>query len=111
MDIIISGKGSGKTTRLIKMADKYNGLIVCINRKDAGRIAEMAIRLGYTINLPITFDEFLSHQYYSQGVKRFFIDNADMLIQHMTNVAVEAITITQEEETWMKHQLNNHQNR
>lgn len=95
--VIIGGRGSGKTTNLIKMCAKKGGYIVCQHRREAHRIFWMAKDMEVDIPHPITYDEFLNGRYYGLGVRIVYIDNADMLVQAIAlrgGVEVNAITLT-----------------
>lgn len=94
MQIIVSGRQSGKTTKLIEIASKTDAYIVCHSQHECNRIYELALELNLNINFPITYREFIEHRYYGRGIKGFLIDNADQLIQSMTEVNIEALTMT-----------------
>ena len=94
MEIIIKNRNEGKTSQLISLADNYNGYIVCADRDFVQHIMKIAKTTGKNINMPITFDEFVRKQYYGAGVDKFYIDNADLLLQYLTAVRIEAITLT-----------------
>jgi len=94
MEKIILKKGEGKTKELINRADNYNGYIVVMNLKEVGRVFKMAKDMEKEINQPITFDEFLESRYFGQGVKKFYIDQADVFLQSLCNVPIEAITMS-----------------
>ena len=67
MRIIYGSAGSGKTMQLIRIAVKHE-----------------AIKLGYDILFPLTYREFLDNKYYKSGIKGFLIDNADMMLQELS---------------------------
>ncbi len=94
MEIVVSGKQSGKTYNLIKACAEKGGYIVCLDHKQAYSIAERAREMGLDIPFPLTADEFLAGAYHPPGVQRLFIDNADMLLQSMASVPIEIITMT-----------------
>lgn len=102
MKVIIGPKGSGKTTKLIKICAKEGGYIVCQHQQEAHRIFQIARDMGCVIPLPITYDEFLRREYYGPGVRTIYVDNVDMLIQTMASmggVRVNAITLTKSNDT------------
>lgn len=97
MEIIQSGKGTGKTFKLMQLANKCNGYIVCRNREQANFLHDLAFKNGYNINLPITADEFFGGQFYGSGVKKFYIDNIDAILQDFSKgVPIVAVTSTSE---------------
>ena len=104
MKIIYKPRNSGKTTELIKIAAKGFYYIVCANYKVVQRIANQARDMKLDIPFPVTFDEFIRREYYARGVNGFVIDEADRLLQYMSSVPVDAITLTNyEDDDIMKH--------
>ena len=63
----------------------------------------MAKDMGCDINTPISFHEFLTDAYFATGVHTFLIDDADILLQYLTNVPIEAATFTSGEYTKRLH--------
>jgi hypothetical protein len=93
MKIIGKPSGGGKTLELIKMSHLTSNYIVCSSKKEAGMVEDMAKELGYKIPLPITYDEFINKKYYGKNIKGFLIDDADMLLQYISEVKIVAITL------------------
>lgn len=83
MKIILREPRAGKTTELIERCYENGGYIVCPNGKCAQEINKKAKEMNMRIAYPLTFQEFLSKRYYVQGVRKFYIDNADMLIRSL----------------------------
>jgi len=103
MKIIYGGRKTGKTTALIEMCDEAtrNGelsYIVCGNVRNAQIIMQKAKEMGKDIPFPITYDEFMRHQYAGVNIKKFFFDNADRFIQCLTNVEIAVLTVNKTEE-------------
>lgn len=97
MKIIIKPRGKGKTTDLINLCANNNySLIVVHTQENARLVFEAAKRLKKHIPMPITYQEFIENRYSAQNVDTFLIDNVDMLLQRMTRVPIEAITLTEE---------------
>lgn len=94
MKKIIMKRGHGKTYQLIKLSSELQNYIVCRNKNEAHMIMSMAKELNFNIPQPITYQEFINKQYYGQGIKGFLIDNAEYLLQSMTSVPINAISIT-----------------
>ena len=105
MKIIYGDRRSGKTIELINMAHKRGGYIVCLNHNEAYRIAMVAEEMGLNINFPLSYSEFLLKQYNRMGIIEFYIDNVEMLIQVMSEVPIEAITLSKDEEC-IKHECD-----
>lgn len=97
MKTIAKPRGSGKTTKLIKMSAKSGSYIVCLNQREAGRIFDQARNEDKDINFPITYDEFINKRYYGKGIKGFLIDEIGLLVQCICrDVGIEAVTLTLE---------------
>lgn len=95
MKVVLRGRGGGKTTELIRISARTNSYIVAMSRDEAGRIFAQAQAMGLNIPYPITFDNFLDHQYSSWGIRDFLIDNADVLLQRLSRgVNIVAVSVT-----------------
>lgn len=101
MEIIIRGKQGGKTTDVIKFAAENGLYIVAKDKEECVRISDIAKNeLKLNINFPISFNEFVNRNYYGKRIKGFVVDDADLLIQYLSNVKINCISITD-------HELNN----
>ncbi len=60
----------------------------------------MAKEMGLEIPPPLTFDEFMSGQFYDGNTRKFAIDNADTLFQHILGVPITAISINKDNPKW-----------
>ena len=103
MQIILRARGTGRTQELTRLCAEAEArgevsYIVCSNHEEAGRIFREAQSLELPIALPITFYEFITNHYAGHNIKNFFIDNADQLLQYMTSVSIQAVTMEQTEE-------------
>ena len=94
MEKIILERGEGKTTELIKKSAEAGHYIVCFSIDEASRISAEARSMDLEIPLPITYREFIEGRYSSRNIKGFLIDNADLLIEFISQVPVTAITMT-----------------
>jgi len=91
---IIGGKGSGKTTELIKLAEKHFAYLVVRDRKTAYWVAEKAKQEGKDIPFPLTYDEFIRGRFYRGGIRCFIIDDAGTLLSYMARgVELKAFSI------------------
>jgi hypothetical protein len=86
MKILVSGRGGGKTTKLIDESANTGAYIVTLNRQRANQIQDEARAHGLSIPLPISFDEFLHRQYYGKGIKGFLIDDAEQVLYRLCPV-------------------------
>lgn len=94
MNVIVGGRQTGKTSKLIDIASKNGGYIVCRSKSMCGEVMHMARKMERRIAFPITYEEFLQKRYYGKGISRFYIDDVDALLQSMTEVPIEVITVT-----------------
>lgn len=86
-------RGSGKTYQLIKNSSYSWYTIVCHSSIECDRILIEAKSMKLKIPPPITYDEFISKRYVGKHIFGFLIDNADSLLQYMTPLAIEAISL------------------
>jgi hypothetical protein len=104
MKIIALPRGKGKTTELIEMAHEGRGYIACYSQREVQRVAQLAISLGKPIRCPITYTELLERKIYVSGAKELYIDNVEMLLEHIAGtvpVAAATLTVNTEKETPM----------
>ena len=99
MKTIIGKPGSGKTAELIKHSIEKGVYIVCSNPYLVSKIAE---KLGLRDQLlfPLSYNEFVNRCYCGQNIKGFAVDDADLLIQYISDsrVPITAITMTEEKD-------------
>jgi len=96
-ELIITGRGGGKTRRCIEIAAAEKAYIVCPTRKDALRITRMAEEMGLDILFPITASEFIKGDF-GRYVTGFVFDDADRFFQMMArNVPIHAISLNEPE--------------
>lgn len=95
MKIILDGRQSGKTYRLIQQAAKDSLQIVCSNQREAERVFSEAGAMGVEITFPLTAQAFLGRRFVGMGIRGFIIDNADWILQELASpVPVEWISLT-----------------
>lgn len=98
MNVIYENICQGKTTQILKRANDLEGynLIVCINKKEVFNLWAIIIKNKLNIPMPITFNDFLKNNYCGVHVDNILIDNLDVMIQSMTNVRINSVSITKE---------------
>jgi hypothetical protein len=96
MDIIYQERQTGKTTELIKRADKNNGIIVVNNSTQGRHLLESAETMRCQINNPITYKQFIDGEY-PNDTNCFFIDDAESIFSALTSVPINTIVINNEE--------------
>ncbi|MDV4078154.1 hypothetical protein CMT44_04210 [Elizabethkingia anophelis] len=94
MQIILSDRNTDKTYQLIKLSAQTGNYIVCSTTQQALNLHKYAYYLDYNIPLPISYDEFKKREYYSKGIKGFLIDDAELLLQSLSSVPINVITLT-----------------
>ena len=87
-------RGTGKTLALMHMSHNTGYHMVVINRDLARLTAKAAEHQQLIIPFPITFDEFINHKYHGKEIEGFLIDNAELLLEQMTNIKIKAISLT-----------------
>ena len=97
MEVVALGRQKGKTRRAIEQAHKTKAYIVCANKRECQRIFEEAQKLKLSIPLPITYAEWFEIGYTGGNIKGFIIDNVELLVQYLTNVPIEMITVNVEQ--------------
>lgn len=80
MVYIFGGRRSGKTQKIIELAEVYNAYIIVPNRAMALSVRDQAKKTGHHILFPVTLHEVMRSR--NTGfVKDCFIDNADILLE------------------------------
>lgn len=97
MNIIIGGRGSGRTTELIRLCAQNKGtVIVASSRGSAKYIADMANGMGLDIPAPISFWEFCNEPR-SWGYSGYYFDDLDASLQALAGGgAIHEVTIESE---------------
>jgi len=93
MEMIIQGRGYGKTKRMIELCAEHDGYIVCKDFETAQKIAKRAEDMGLDIRFPVSFGEWLGRPFWRAGVRQFFIDDLDLLVKHMIYRAANGVPI------------------
>jgi hypothetical protein len=90
MLINISKRQEGKTTKLVELAIKTNSYLV-VSTKDEVSYIQHKFQPSPKL---ITFYEFLQKRYYGKGIRNIIIDDADMLLQQLSNIPIIAISMS-----------------
>lgn len=103
MQIIIGGRGSGKTAELIKRSAESGAYIIVSSRARASQIADQARAMGYDIPFPVTLEEYYrSHGFAGSSIRRdgVYIDNVeDILGRMLPEIEVKTFTCTIDQDT------------
>ncbi len=84
MDVIVGGRRSGKTTRLIRLAESNRAVIICPSEGHCNKVRDEADRLGLKIPVPRTFNELIGPSSMDRPPPLpVIIDNADVLLRDL----------------------------
>ena len=102
MKVICRGRGSGKTTELVKDAAKNGYTIICKNRDMKLFVIDMAKKLNLKIPEPITMDDLNPPNRYKIAGKdlKYAIDDAGEVLERMWSLKIHELTISSE--NWLK---------
>ena len=86
---IIDARGSGKTRRLMLLAKKDNGVLVCSNPRAMQSKAHAYGLTGFDI---VSYFDYFNHNY--DNNKKVFIDELDLCVKSLrNNLAGYSLTI------------------
>ena len=79
MNIIIGGRGSGRTTKLIELCAQNKGSVIMASSLGSAKyIADIAKRMGLDIPAPISFSEFCNGKARGLECTGYYFDNLDL---------------------------------
>lgn len=87
IDLIFGARGSGKTTKLIEIANRDGGYIIARSGAEAARLQ----RCG--ANHIITASEFMRMDYRGKRIRSFHIDGLEPLLGLLSDVPIRTITM------------------
>ena len=94
MKVIHGDKGAGKTIRLLELSNRTGAIIVVFDGPCGHALFHESRKIGYKIPYPITMKEFVKGNYHSAEIKGFLFHNIDLCLKSLTDVKIDAITIT-----------------
>lgn len=96
----ISGRQTGKTTKLILLSAQTGGTIITFNRETAKSILLKANKMGVSIPEPIDIEKLMSEAYrnsISGNMSNVIVDDADRVLELILNkfnvASVDAISM------------------
>lgn len=100
MELIIRGRGNGKTVELIKRSAATQTYILTANKQRAHAVFWQAREMGLNIPYPVTIDDYFStHGFTGSFIKSVYVDDADEVLKRIFyRVNIEAVTMTDEAE-------------
>lgn len=102
MNIIMGGRGYGKTARLIIWSADEQICILTANKERAAHIAKQAKKMGLSIPFPVTaYEFFYSNKFAGSSIRRdgILVDDADDVLQTIFDgIPIKEITITDHDE-------------
>lgn len=87
--ILYGARRSGKTHRMIEMANRDGGYIVVRSRAEAYRISQLGVD-----RFPMVWSEFAAGRY-SRRIPAFHIDGLESWLAHLTPVPIQTISFDQ----------------
>lgn len=99
-EIIVGGRGVGKTTELIKRSAETRQYIMVSNSQRARHIFEQAKSMDLYIPFPVTIHEMFSSRFRGSCIRRdgLLIDDfEDVVCEIFSGIPVNAITLTERE--------------
>jgi len=98
MKIKLGGRGSGKTTEMIKLAHETDSLIICHNEAAARYAKGLAKSLEIDIIPPISLTKILHGSMKGSSVRKVIIDNAELCLKSLfVGVEIKGISMTEED--------------
>jgi hypothetical protein len=99
MDIMIGGRGSGRTTSLIRAAANRNGTIVVHCQTERLRVQREARQMGVQINPPAIYGELLGTASRHSVIRSpLHIDNVEKLLKRVVSSRdIETIVLLNDE--------------
>ena len=97
--IIVQGRRTGKTTKVIEESAKTSKYILVPNQRMADIIFKQALDMGINIPFPVTIDEVLN-KHVSSHVKRqgVIIDEGLILLETILGTHIHMITMSERDE-------------
>ncbi len=92
MNLVIAGRGKGKTTELIRLSNGLNKPIVVSGYSKVTHIKKMAKEMGLEIPEPLTVSEWLSHKSVRGINQSCLVDDLDIVL-HDLGLNVEYASI------------------
>lgn len=93
-EIVIGGRQTGRTTRMIKKAAENNIYIVVANPARAHIVAWMAREMGLSIPYPVTVWELQQKKLIGRrDIREVYIDDADAVLEEFIGTHVSYINL------------------
>jgi len=96
MKVIVGGRQTGKTTALIRQSAETGFYIVTDSQRSVVRIERQAKSMGLSIPIPLTYDEFIDHDYVGRGIDGLLIDDADRFLERFSYTPIVAVSLNVE---------------
>jgi len=96
MKLLLGGKRSGKTTKLIRLSAATEAVLVVSSHVVVGSILDSAKYLGLSIPKPITFHAFVHSTHIESAPNGYLIDDLYACMQSVSSSLVQGISICSE---------------
>lgn len=96
MNIIAGGRGTGRTTEIIKACEADPGsVIVCANSVARRHITGMAQEMGADIPEPVTLYDLMNGAMRGKNVTGYYLDDVDLILEYaiLRGVPVRGLSI------------------
>ncbi len=100
MNIILDHRQTGKTLKLIKRSIDTGGVMVVANHNSLDNCYRLIEKHGLDKSKfpnPINYQEFIGMKYYGKIIHGFIIDNAELLLQSISSVRIDTISLSMED--------------
>lgn len=98
MKVIADKRMTGKTRKLIELANKSGAQLICIDKSVCEDVHNWAAKLGLYILKPITYTDLLKNVLYGKNIERVIFDDVDIFLRRVAkHHVVEAIAINNDE--------------
>ncbi|KAJ62331.1 replicase [Enterococcus faecalis] len=102
MKIIAKGRGTGKTTELVKESARTGQYILASNKSHVQAIEQIAKRIGVNIPYPVTVEEIVMMDRFTfdSSIQRdgLLVDEAIMVLSKLIGLKITGATISLEGE-------------
>ena len=97
LKVILGGRRSGKTTKLIQLAAETGATMVVLHRRRCDQLKQMAKDMGIEIKTPITFGDYMRPEFHrGREYSGFVIDDLEILLDGGCSAPVIAVSATAE---------------
>lgn len=90
MKIILGGRGSGKTKKVLELSAENGIPVLCESRERADRLVIKAHGYGLKIPAPVAFEDM------NERIKEVYIDEVDLVLEKVLKTKVKLVSINRD---------------